>query len=144
MKHIPKIEIQSIPHKRQRYETAGDYYFASESSRGAEETLYFRVSNMNAIYEFLVIVHEFIEWFLTNQKGIKIKAIDTFDMAYENARKAGIQAPCGCKPTSDSEPGFDKHAPYYSAHKFATRIEKMLAISLGVDWEKYDKAVCNL
>lgn len=144
MKHLPKIEIQSIPHKRQRYETAGDYYFANESSRSTEETLYFRVSEMNSVYEFLVVAHEFIEWFLITKQGIKIEAIDKFDMAYEDSRKAGIQAPCGCKPTSESEPGFDKHAPYYNAHRFATRIEKMLAKFLGVDWEKYDKAVVNL
>jgi hypothetical protein len=99
---------------------------------------------MNAIYEFLVIVHEFIEWFLISQKGIKIEAIDKFDMAYEDAREKKVKAPCGCKPTIDSEPGFDKHAPYYFAHKFATKIEKLLANFLGVDWKKYDNTIINL
>lgn len=125
MKNLPKIVVDVIPHKRQRYNTCGDYY-----KKNGE--LHIRISKMNSKHEFLVLIHELIEFFLIDQKGISIKSIDDFDMLYEETK------------TDDSEPGNDPNAPYFSEHQFATLIEKLLAEKLGVNWLKYDEAVNKL
>ncbi len=127
MNHLPKILFKVIPHSRQRYNTCGDYY----KKFGA---IQFRVSKMTFKYEFLIFIHELIEWMLITIKGISIKEIDDFDINYENNRIVG----------DDSEPGDDPFAPYYDEHRIATQIEKLLAKHLNVDWELYSKAVKNL
>lgn len=125
MQHLPKIVFDVIPHNKMRYPTCGDYY-----KKNGE--LHIRVSKMNSKHEFLVLIHEMIEWFLIDQKGISIKSIDDFDMLYEETK------------TDNSEPGNDPNAPYYEEHQFATEIEKLLAKKLGVNWLKYDEAVNKL
>lgn len=125
MKNLPKIVIDVIPHKKQRYPTCGDYF----KKKGE---LHVRISKMNSKHEFLVLMHEMIEWFLINEKGISIKSIDDFDILYEETK------------TDDSEPGNDPNAPYYEEHQYATLIEKLLAEKLGVNWSKYDEAVNKL
>jgi hypothetical protein len=121
MKHLPIIESHTIPHKSQRYDTAGDYW----KSKGMQ----FRISRMNPDYEFMVLIHELTEWYLTQKRGITIKEIDKFDM--------GIG-----KDLDD--PGSDKRAPYYKEHKFATKIEKQLCKELGSDWKTYDQSFNKL
>lgn len=120
MKHLPDISFKSIKHKSQRYCTVGDYYF-----KGKE--LQVRVSKMNEDYEFLVLVHELIEWFLIKKKDIPIKKIDQWDMNCD-----------------DVEPGNNPKAPYYEEHKFATSIEKKLAKKIGVNWDEYSFIVDSL
>lgn len=123
-----ELHFKTIPHKDQRYETVGDYY----EENGVQE---FRVSDMkNKDYEFLIFLHEAIEQYLTAKKGIKEEDITAFDEAYEAKRQEG----------DFTEPGDDKNAPYYAEHQFATGIERILAAHLGVDWEAYDKTVCEL
>jgi hypothetical protein len=46
----------------------------------------------------------------------------------EEAKKGNVQC---------EEPGSDLRAPYYQEHLFATFVEKMIAIQLGVNWEEY-------
>jgi hypothetical protein len=41
----------------------------------------------------------------------------------------------------EGEPGDDPTAPYHREHVFATKIERMLAEELGIDWDAYDKTV---
>jgi hypothetical protein len=131
MKHIPLITIESIPHKAHRYETVGDYFKTNKAWN-------FRVSKMsNQDYEFLVIMHEMIEWYLTQKRGITEKSILKFDIQYEKEREQGLHS-------QDDEPGFDKKAPYRKEHAFATEIEKLLAKELKVNWNKYDKEVMSL
>lgn len=125
MKNLPKIVIDVIPHKKQRYPTCGDYF----KKKGE---LHVRISKMNSKHEFLVLMHEMIEWFLINEKGISIKSIDDFDILYEETK------------TDNSEPGNDPNAPYHDAHVYATEIEMMLAKKLGVKWSMYEKNVNNL
>lgn len=127
MTHLPKIVIDIVPHSKQRYNTCGDYYKAKGS-------INIRISKLNANHEFLVAIHEFIEWYLTQAKGITIEDIDKFDIAYENKRKEG----------NTSEPGDELDAPYYQEHQIATKIEKQLAEHLGVNWKKYDEHVNSL
>lgn len=124
MKHLPKIVIDVIPHKKQRYDTCGDYF----EKKG--ET-HIRVSQMSANHEFLVLLHELIEWYLIKQEGISIKEIDEFDIEFAANKSKG-------------EPGDDLSAPYYDEHQFATIIEQLMARKLGVDWKKYDDHVKSL
>jgi hypothetical protein len=130
VKHLPKIVIDIVPHNKQRYPTAGDYYKA----KGA---LNIRVSKMNANHEFLVALHELIEWYLIDQKGVSIEEIDAFDIKFEEERDRGVH-----KPTT--EPGDSLKAPYYKEHQIASKIEREMAEYLGVNWDHYDKHVNSL
>jgi hypothetical protein len=137
-KHFEKIEFKTIPHELHRYETVGDYWKESQVTK-------FRVSRMSDWrYEALVFVHELIEYIIVKYMEIPLKDIDNFDEGYELAREMKIKAPCGCKPTKDSEPGFDSHSPYNSAHYVADRVEHLLAFIIGVKWSDYNKEVVNL
>lgn len=137
------VEIKVIPHKKQRYETCGDYW---EDEDG---TLQIRVSYMRDVrFEQLVAHHEHHEAIICRLRGIAFADIDAFDTAFEAAREGGRWdtwlAPCGCKHKADDEPGDDKHAPYYEAHQSATFVERQLAAMLCVDWEEYEKEISSL
>lgn len=124
-----RIKIETIPHKRQRYPTVGDWYLDKSG------TIVVRVSRMgNWRYEVLVAVHELVELLLCEHRGISQAAVDKFDKDYEANRKPG----------DDSEPGDDPKAPYRREHFFATSIERLLAAELGVDWAKYELKLYSL
>ena len=149
-----KFLIQTIPHKLQRYQTVGDW----EPGNPAKIT----VSEMgNDDYEFLVMVHELIEFYLCQKHGITSEMVDKFDFAFEKERAAEIRHIMKSHPRrgrygraqtrqmdidriNNREPGDDPNAPYYKEHQFATMMEKALCHELGVNWDKYDKTVMNL
>ncbi|MGA2412299.1 MAG: hypothetical protein ABSG46_18185 [Candidatus Binataceae bacterium] len=131
-----KFTFCVIPHKDQRYEgTVGDYYEIPPAGWA------FKASRLRPVkYSWLILAHEFIEWLICRLSGVKMKAIDKFDMAYEKARKAGeAKTPCGCKWRE--EPGDDIHAPYFHAHQCATLCEKAIVRELGIDWKAYEAAI---
>jgi len=122
---MKQVTIKTIPHKKQRYETPGDYF-----NIGKKETM-FHISDLkNNDYEFLVAIHEIIEWYFTERAGIKEKDIMKFDKEFEAKRKTG----------NTDEPGNDPSAPYYEQHQFATFIEKQIAKELGINWREYEHA----
>lgn len=126
------ITIKTIPHNKQRYETAGDYYLDNNSH------WQFRVSEMgNSDYEFLVMIHELVEHHLADKARITNKEIDNFDIQYENERKEGMHG-------TGEEPGNDPNCPVYKQHQIATIIERLLCFELGIDWKEYDKKVMSL
>jgi hypothetical protein len=128
---LPDIFITAIQHRAQRYETPGDYW-------AENGWMQFRVSKLgNWRYEFLIILHELVEWALVTHAGIPLKTIDDFDKKYEEERTHGLHAP-------DDEPGWDKDAPYRKQHIFAEKVEKMAARMLGVNWKEYGNKVMNL
>lgn len=130
------IRFHTIPSEKQRYRTVGDWFFF----RG--ELTAIAVSEMgNKDYEMLVGIHELIEAYLCERREVTEEEVNAFDIEYETARDEHRAAACGCVPDETSEPGDDKHAPYYDEHHFATEIEKQIAIKMGVDWDKYDEAV---
>lgn len=135
--HLPKITIHTIPHEKQVYETVGDW-------RIGDNKVDIYVSEMNPEYEFLVGIHETIEFYLCKMAGVSEDEVNAFDMDYEESRRDGCDAMCGCRPTKTSEPGFDKHAPYKKQHAFATQIEKLLAKFLKVKWKEYEKTINEL
>lgn len=115
------IEINTISHRAQRYDTVGDWFYQPERA-----TLRICVSKMpDDRYEFLVALHELIEQRLCEHDGISQEGVDAYDKAHLD---------------SDS-PGDEADAPYRAQHEFATAVEMLVAQRLGVDWKAYDDAV---
>lgn len=115
-----KISIKTIPHRKQRLHNGdvADWYYTKKG------TLVIRVSDFkNDEYVFLVALHEIIETALCKKRGITVAMVDEWD--------------CENPETMGDNP----KAPYHTEHKFATKIEKMMAKELGIDWEKYDKFI---
>ena len=121
----------SIPHKSQRYETVGDWKTHTYDGPGTL-SLTAKVSEMkNWRYEALVGIHELVEGLLCFSRDIKEEDVTAFDETFEANRVAG----------DEREPGDQPEAPYHKEHTFATKIEKMLAEELGVDWAAYEAAI---
>lgn len=124
------IHIKTIPDTEQRYDTSGDYQKQDDGS------LLITVSDMqDSRHEFLIALHELVESYLCEQRGVTIEAIDAFDMEYEKNRAPDDQT---------SEPGNHPDAPYHREHMFAIEIEKKMAEELGVDWDEYKKSWTSL
>jgi len=128
--HLPVIVFKAIDHKDHRYDTVGDWFVDGDIQ-------HFRVSKMNSVYEFLVLIHEMIEWFLCKQHGISEESVTAFDLQFEERRKLGLER-------EDAEPGDDRKAPYHKEHRFATKIEKLVARALRVSWKNYDNRIMSL
>lgn len=126
------IEIKTIPHTEQRYSTCGDWILQGGRLKKI------LVSDMgNEDYAFLVGIHEAIEAWLCTKRGITQKQVDEFDVLFEWQRDQGLHS-------ATEEPGNSSNAPYRKEHQFATKIERLLAKQLGVNWEKYEKMVEKL
>lgn len=124
-----RIVIETVPHTSQRYATCGDYF------TGGDGAQHISVSEMgNSDYEFLVALHELIEWKLCQSRGISDDAITKFDIAFERDRTGGDL----------SEPGDDPNSPYHAEHCIATGIERIMCSLLGIKWHDYDKVVLGL
>lgn len=115
------IEIDTINHCTQRYDTVGDWFYEPERA-----TMRIKVSSLpDERYEFLVALHELIEQKLCEHDGVSEETVSAYDIAH---------------PESD-DPGSEPDAPYRAQHEFATAIEMLVAQRLGVDWKAYDDAV---
>jgi hypothetical protein len=126
------IHIKTIDHKSQKYPTVGDYW------EDEEGVLQIRVSELGNWKEnFLVAIHEMIEFHLCKHKGITNETITNFDLYYEKRREQGLV-------TENSEPGFSQDAPYKNQHMISTGVELILAALLSVDWLSYDTKVNSL
>lgn len=124
-----KITVKTIPHKKQKYETAGDWWWKNEND------LEIRVSQMeNWKYESLIAIHEIAEAILCKAHKVKPQKVNEFDIAFEKKRKKN----------DESEPGDDPNAPYHFEHGIATGIERTIAVVLGVKWKDYDRKVTDL
>lgn len=122
------IEVKTIPHNEQRYDTVGDWWTDDDG-------WHIRVSQLgNWRWNFLVAFHELLELAWCAWKGVKQADVDAFDMAYEAARKPG----------DASEPGDDPRAPYRAGHQFATAAERLAAAVLDVNWTEYEAAIYAL
>lgn len=127
-----EIHIKTIPHRKQRYETVGDWLWIG---KGKAKRLLIRVSQMSDWrYEFLVALHELVEVALCHYQGITQKQVDAFDMRFEKNRKPG----------NVDEPGDDDKAPYRVQHCIATGVERIAAALLGVSWNRYADEVESL
>ena len=111
------INIKTIEHSKHRYSTLGDYY-----TKDNQDIIL--VSEMsNSKYEVLIAIHELVELVLTRDRGISEECITKWDIEHLELE----------------EPGDHVDAPYHREHMFASKIEKMLADELGIDWIEYNK-----
>ena len=123
------ISIKTIPHRHQRYETIGDWFTDRNGN------LQIRVSAMSDWrYEFLVALHELVEWALCRQDGVSQHQVDVFDRRFEKERLPG----------NYDEPGDAPKAPYQTQHCIATGVERIAAACLGVCWSKYEAELNSL
>lgn len=123
------VHVKIIPHSKQRYDTVGDWFYDEKGD------LQIRVSEMSdARYEQLVEIHERIEASLCDDAGVMQEDVDKFDMEFERLRHGN----------EEGEPGDSVLAPYHRQHRIATGIEMLLAVELGVDWQKYEEAINGL
>ena len=126
----PVFTISQVPHRKQRYETVGDWI----PGKPAE----IRVSRMkDQRYMFLVALHEMIEYELCKMHGITDREVVAFDVNFEAERRMNLHP-------LDAEPGDHPKAPYRNEHEFATMVEMMVAQKLGVSWSDYEKTVLSL
>jgi hypothetical protein len=122
------INITVIPHNEQRYNTVGDWQFDDHGN------LTIKVSNLkDDKMNYLIAIHELIEAFLCryNQPEITGREVDEFDFAFESNNDF-------------SEAGDDPRAPYHIQHRFASAIEILLAVALGVNWKEYEERINSL
>ena len=118
------IDIKTIKQEEHRYQTLGDYW---EDEKGT----HIRVTNLkNPDSEFLVVLHELVEMYITKRKGIDEPKIMAFDIEFEKERADG-------KWDENAEPGDDPRAPYKTEHCLSEIIERLVARELGVDWKQH-------
>ncbi len=126
----PFFTIAQVPHRKQRYETVGDWIPGKPAQ--------IRVSKMkDQRYVFLVALHEMIEYELCKMHGITDREVVAFDVNFEAERRMNLHP-------LDAEPGDHPKAPYRNEHEFATMIEMMVAQKLGVSWSDYEKTILSL
>jgi hypothetical protein len=119
-----KVLIETIPHAEQRYKTVGDWY--------EDDISHIKVSALSdPKREFLIAVHEFIEYGLCIFAGISQVEVDEFDMEHEDEQ-------------AEVELGDLAEAPYRKQHCLATAVERMLAAELGVVWNDYEEELIGL
>lgn len=128
-----KVNIETIPHSEQRYDTCGDWWWEEGS------VLQIRVSSLGDTYfEQLIAFHEYAEALMCSKEGIKEEDVSAFDKDFEKLRSISPHL------IGDMEPGNMETAPYFKQHKQATNLERMFAMDLGVNWKQYEAAVNNL
>jgi hypothetical protein len=118
------IHIRTIPHGSQRYNTVGDWVFFEGPSGPALDVLVSELSNHQR--ELLIAVHELVEAFLCEYKGITNEGVDRFDLNFD-FEKGG-----------EGEPGDDPRCPYAKPHGIASSVERLVATELGVSWSEYE------
>lgn len=130
------IRYHVIPHAQHRYPTVGDWLFREDGS------LDLYSSDMGDWrYEYLVMYHEQTEAMWCKFHGVAEEDVAAFDIAYEECQRLGLPAPCGCPSDLEDGPGADPHAPYHEGHMLANFCEHVVAASIGVNLDEYDRAV---
>lgn len=112
-----RINIQTIPHNQQRYDTVGDWFPNEEGE------LQIRVSQSTPESEFLVVIHELVESLLCVRKGITPQSVDSWDMGHPQLE----------------DPGDDPRAPYHKEHVIATIIERLICCDIGCSWYEHEE-----
>ncbi len=120
-----KFIVQSP--KKMRYPTVGDYYKTKDGWTIVSADL------GNPDYIFLVFLHEFIELYLTQHRGISEPKIKKFDEWFEREKAKG-------NFKKIESPGRHPKAPYRREHIFAEKIERMLIKELGASKKQQVKA----
>lgn len=132
-KPFNSIQVEFIPHKKQRYPTCGDWRIVH--GPGDEKVLLISVSAMDDWRsEALVALHEFAEVIMCAANGITQAQVDTFDMEYEKNRMV----------EDDSEPGDSLDSPYCKQHSLSTAIERTAAAQMAISWPQHEDNINRL
>jgi hypothetical protein len=119
---MKRIIIDFIPHKKQRYDTLGDWQFKND-------VLTIKISKIKSWKkEVSLAIHEMVEALLCKERRITTKAVDNWDLNFNG----------------DGEPGDDRNCPYFSQHQDASVVERYLAKKLGLNWEEYENFLDGL
>jgi hypothetical protein len=123
-KEMKEFHIKTIPHSEQRYPTVGDWF---ETDPEHAEIRVSDMGNQNA--EFLVALHELVEFYLCDKHGVTDEMVTAFDKAHLEC---------------DEDSGDLPEAPYRKEHRFATSVERHVCAALGMSWQHYNDLVANV
>jgi len=123
---MEEVVLRTINHEDHRYETVGDWFKRPDGSVEIRSSM---LSSWQL--EFLILVHELIEWGLCKHEGITQEEVDKFD-------KKNV------KLQSEVELGDLTFAPYRKQHCLATAVERILAAELDVPWDDYETELNEL
>lgn len=159
-----KIIVDTIPHDKQRYCTAGDWFWEWEYHCPKCGHAFIDETRQPAPVRCCGLCSSSPTPEMEEIKLLRIKVsrLDNWRMemciAMHEATEAlmceGAMPPVGQravdefdmlfeterkqgKHSDEAEPGDDREAPYYQQHQIATGIERILASCLGVDWNTY-------
>jgi len=119
------INIKFIDSKYQRYPTCGDYW---ETDNSVEIRI---TKQRNLDYHLTILLHEMIEYMLTEKRGLTEAEILKYDIEWNRLEQLGL--------TTADEPGNEPGCCYSIEHRIAENYERQLAIQLGIDWATYEK-----
>jgi hypothetical protein len=122
LKRIKDINVVTIPHIQQRYNTVGDWQIKGD-------TLWVYISATgNDSYNHALAVHETIEALLCIINGVSEESVDEFDMSH---------------PDLD-EPGESPDAPYNIEHRVATDFEVRSIRASRVSFASYERNLIGM
>ena len=126
MKKPTKLEVEMWTDdiKDHRYRSIDDWQDPVRHSNALE----FRTQvadTGNIDYNFLVLMHAFVEQYLCYKHKITDEQVTTFDMDHSEL----------------DDPGEELSAPYHDEHMVANQIEAELSVALGVEWKAYETAI---
>lgn len=126
------INVEIKPKAQMRYNTVGDYFFQEDGS------LKFEIADTGSpICNWMILIHEMIEYALLENRDVPIQTVDAFDFMYEKERDEAFH-------DLDDEPGFDKRSPYIREHTLATAVEMLMCAHAGVSWTDYSELIITL
>lgn len=123
-----KVMVFVIRSEFQEYRTAGNYKELCDGT-----IVYLITKQVNKDYEFLILIHEMVEFHLCKMRGIKEKDIDKYDKYWEIRKENGLAIA--------EEPGNEKDCIYAKEHRFSENIERQLAHEMSKVWKEYDDKI---
>lgn len=126
------ITLRTAPLSEIRNKQCGDWQINED---GSMEILAAEMPNIH--HSFLILLHELVEAYLCNDRGITDEAVTAFDAQFEREREEG-------KHGLEEENGDDERAPYRREHFSASNFERLMAAELVVVWAKYEKEIGEL
>ena len=119
------LKIEVIPHKDQRYPTAGDWQIDSDGC------ICVKVSDTGYRMDALLVgIHEAVEAILCDAHNVLESDVDAFDMEF-----------CKTHDLEKEEPGESPKAPYRREHAAADVVERIVALQADENWGEYSDRI---
>lgn len=113
------INVRTIPHTRQRYETVGDWHYEIADD---ELLITAWISEQPNIHHLMLLAtHEITEALLCYVNGVRPDLVTAWDKGW----------------SGPGEPGDAPLCPYRKEHQTAELLERLMAQALCVDWSSY-------